>query len=297
MILEGFSNSMVPSSKQQGGRASPWAASRWIRPAKRGSPRSRAAAAPPGGGHSAAEEPGARQRRPPAPGRSLPLRRRRPGREGRDGAGRREGASPPRRGLRARSARPAGRSHPLRSPPLPAPPGPRRAEAGGGSPSRLRRLQGRLVPLAAPHGAMQLQWEGEETHPPRPAAAFVTAQPGPTRSGSASAGARRREQMEPEGKAATPGRAGPGPRGAAPCGLRAAPAESSAGLGLPGPAGNFFLSPSASPFLPPPPPVPGSQPFSAGRDPGGRPPAPARAPAAFWGAPGAGGRAPSPVPG
>ncbi|KAM7095785.1 FYVE, RhoGEF and PH domain-containing protein 3 isoform 2-T2 [Ciconia maguari] len=49
---------------------------------------------------------------------------------------------------------------------------------------------------------MQLQWEGEETHPPRSAAAFVTAQPGapsgPTRSSSGSAGARRREQMEPE---------------------------------------------------------------------------------------------------
>ncbi|KAM6059524.1 FYVE, RhoGEF and PH domain-containing protein 3 isoform 6-T6 [Theristicus caerulescens] len=49
---------------------------------------------------------------------------------------------------------------------------------------------------------MQLQWEGEETHPPRSAAAFVTAQPGappgPTRSSSGSAGTRRREQMEPE---------------------------------------------------------------------------------------------------
>uniref|UniRef100_A0A8B9E307 FYVE, RhoGEF and PH domain containing 3 n=1 Tax=Anser cygnoides TaxID=8845 RepID=A0A8B9E307_ANSCY len=52
---------------------------------------------------------------------------------------------------------------------------------------------------------MQLQWEGEETHPPRPAAAFVTAQPGPTRSGSGSAGARRRwEQMEPEGCPCSP---------------------------------------------------------------------------------------------
>uniref|UniRef100_A0A8C3D2G9 FYVE, RhoGEF and PH domain containing 3 n=1 Tax=Cairina moschata TaxID=8855 RepID=A0A8C3D2G9_CAIMO len=51
---------------------------------------------------------------------------------------------------------------------------------------------------------MQLQWEGEETHPPRPAAAFVTAQPGPTRGGSASAGARRREQMEPEGCPCSP---------------------------------------------------------------------------------------------
>lgn len=48
---------------------------------------------------------------------------------------------------------------------------------------------------------MQLQWEGEETHPPRPAAAFVTARPSSARSGSGSAGARRREQMEPEGKA------------------------------------------------------------------------------------------------
>ncbi|XP_077040878.1 FYVE, RhoGEF and PH domain-containing protein 3 isoform X1 [Agelaius phoeniceus] len=46
---------------------------------------------------------------------------------------------------------------------------------------------------------MQLQWEGEETHPPRPAAAFVTARPSSARSGSGSAGARRREQMEPEG--------------------------------------------------------------------------------------------------
>ncbi|XP_072790726.1 FYVE, RhoGEF and PH domain-containing protein 3 isoform X2 [Taeniopygia guttata] len=45
---------------------------------------------------------------------------------------------------------------------------------------------------------MQLQWEGEETHPPRPAAAFVSARPSSARSGSGSAGARRREQMEPE---------------------------------------------------------------------------------------------------
>lgn len=90
---------------------------------------------------------------------------------------------------------------------------------------------------------MQLQWEGEETHPPRPAAAFVTAQPGPTRSGSGSAGARRRwEQMEPEGKAATPGRAERSRAGPPAGELRAGsaprpPAESSAGLGLPRPAG------------------------------------------------------------
>ncbi|XP_064012342.1 FYVE, RhoGEF and PH domain-containing protein 3 isoform X3 [Pogoniulus pusillus] len=51
---------------------------------------------------------------------------------------------------------------------------------------------------------MQLQWEGEETHPPRSATAFVTAQPGPTRSSSGSAGARRREQMEPEGCPCSP---------------------------------------------------------------------------------------------
>ncbi|XP_074406306.1 FYVE, RhoGEF and PH domain-containing protein 3 isoform X3 [Zonotrichia albicollis] len=74
----------------------------------------------------------------------------------------------------------------------------------GGGASRLRRLQGRRVPLAAPHGAMQLQWEGEETHPPRPAAAFVTARPSSARSGSGSAGARRREQMEPEGCPCSP---------------------------------------------------------------------------------------------
>lgn len=65
---------------------------------------------------------------------------------------------------------------------------------------------------------MQLQGEGEEAHPPRSAAAFVTAQPGPTRSSAGSAGARRREQMEPEGKAASPapGRAPLPARGAAP---------------------------------------------------------------------------------
>uniref|UniRef100_A0A674H415 FYVE, RhoGEF and PH domain containing 3 n=1 Tax=Taeniopygia guttata TaxID=59729 RepID=A0A674H415_TAEGU len=51
---------------------------------------------------------------------------------------------------------------------------------------------------------MQLQWEGEETHPPRPAAAFVSARPSSARSGSGSAGARRREQMEPEGCPCSP---------------------------------------------------------------------------------------------
>ncbi|XP_063267308.1 FYVE, RhoGEF and PH domain-containing protein 3 isoform X3 [Prinia subflava] len=51
---------------------------------------------------------------------------------------------------------------------------------------------------------MQLQWEGEETHPPRPAAAFVTARPSSARSGSGSAGAQRREQMEPEGCPCSP---------------------------------------------------------------------------------------------
>lgn len=129
------------------------------------------------------------------------------------------------RGSRAAAKRRAVRRSPPPPPPgrelhlaagQPAPPRPRVPLAawaapgraarsrGAGSPSRLRRLRGRLVPLAAPHGAMQLQWEGEETHPPRPAAAFVTAQPGappgPTRSSSGSAGARRREEMEPEGK-------------------------------------------------------------------------------------------------
>lgn len=116
-----------------------------------------------------------------------------------------------------------GRGQPRRASPFPAAPGPAAAPgppaagaappacpaaawAGpgrgrGGGASRLRRLQGRRVPLAAPHGAMQLQWEGEETHPPRPAAAFVSARPSSARSGSGSAGARRREQMEPEGKA------------------------------------------------------------------------------------------------
>lgn len=115
---------------------------------------------------------------------------------------------------------PGSRRGPSGRVPLAAWAGPSRAGAGGagprggGSVSRLRRLWGRLVPLAAPHGAMQLQWEGEETHPPRSAAAFVTAQPGappgPTRGSSASAGARRRDQMEPEGKAALR-RAAPGP--------------------------------------------------------------------------------------
>lgn len=141
----------------------------------------------------------------------------------------RVGSPPPPRGLRRGSRAAAKRRAVRRSPPppppgrelhlaagQPAPPRPRVPLAawaapgraarsrGAGSPSRLRRLRGRLVPLAAPHGAMQLQWEGEETHPPRPAAAFVTAQPGappgPTRSSSGSAGARRREEMEPEGK-------------------------------------------------------------------------------------------------
>lgn len=141
----------------------------------------------------------------------------------------RVGSPPPPRGLQRGSRAAAKRRAVRRSPPppppgrelhlaagQPAPPRPRVPLAawaapgraarsrGAGSPSRLRRLRGRLVPLAAPHGAMQLQWEGEETHPPRPAAAFVTAQPGappgPTRSSSGSAGARRREEMEPEGK-------------------------------------------------------------------------------------------------
>ncbi|XP_061864406.1 FYVE, RhoGEF and PH domain-containing protein 3 isoform X2 [Colius striatus] len=57
---------------------------------------------------------------------------------------------------------------------------------------------------------MQLQREGagERAHPPRTAAAFVPARPrappGPARSGSRSARARRREQMEPDGCPCSP---------------------------------------------------------------------------------------------
>ncbi|XP_074952737.1 FYVE, RhoGEF and PH domain-containing protein 3 isoform X2 [Phalacrocorax aristotelis] len=98
--------------------------------------------------------------------------------------------------------------------PLAAWAGPNQAGAGGvgpcggGSSLPLPPPLGAPRPACAPHGAMQLQWEGEETHPPRSAAAFVTAQrgapPGRTRSRLGSAGARRREEMEPEGCPCSP---------------------------------------------------------------------------------------------